>query len=185
MLGRKWIVAVALAAALAFPVAATAGETVTNMDTNWGDESGYWVVFVAKAMSEGAPVGTIGVATGKGDRQTAGFGMSVQKSKPVAAALGAELVNEARTSDKEPGAITIIVEVSREQYDEVKAAAEKYVAIENPIDNAVNSLLNCTQDALDALGLRRPYRSGLAPPNPVTYYSDIPTMNRKFLKEDS
>ena len=164
---------------------AFAAEKLVKLDASGGNAKDHWVMFVSKAMAPAAPAGTAAVAVGQGDKFEGAFGMSVVGGKPVASAVSEETVKSERASDKEPIASTMIIAVTAEQHDEVKALVEKWSAIEEHTDAPNNVTANFVVDVVDALGMKRAYRSGLQPVNPIQYFEDLAVLNRKLGKDNT
>lgn len=165
---------------LAIAPAVFAAEKLTEVDASGGTSKGQWVMFLSKAQAANAPTGTCAVAIGNGDTIEAAYGMSVQGGKPVVAAIATDLIKSERASDKEPAATTLIVKVSAEQYAEVKKIIEKWSAIKEHVDPVNDVAVNFVQEPVDALGMKRSYRSGLGGLNPAQYYADLAVNNRKL-----
>lgn len=172
--------AVLAIALMAIVPAAFAGENVTEVDASGGKSKGQWVIFLSKGMSASAPIGTAAAVVGNGDKIEAAFGMNVQGGKPVASAISADVITAERTSDKEPAATTLIVKVTAEQHDAVKKIIEQWSAIEEHADAPNDVAVNFAQEVIDALGMKRAYRTGLAPVNPIQYFGDLSIVNRKL-----
>lgn len=166
--------------ALVFAPAVFAAEKLVEVDASEGKSTGQWVMFLSKAQAANAPTGTCAVAIGNGDTIEAAYGMSIEGGKPVVSAIAADVITAERASDKEPAASTTIVKVSEAQYAEVKKIIEKWTAIEKHEDPVMDVAVNFVQEPLDALGMKRSYRSGLGGLNPAQYYADIAINNRKL-----
>lgn len=157
-----------------------AGETVYEIDASGGKAKDHRVIFVSKPVSEGAPAGTAAVAAYKGDKFEGAFGMNIQAGKPVASAVSEETIKSERASDKEPLATTIVATVSEQQYAEVKKRIEEWSAIKEHQDAPNNVTGNFVTPVVDALGMKRAYRSGLQPLDPVLYFKDLAVLNRNL-----
>jgi hypothetical protein len=70
--------------------------------------------------------------------------------------------------------------VSAAQHDDMKKLLDKWTAIEKHQDPVMDVAVNFAQEALDALHMKRSYRSGLGGLNAVQYYADIAVNNRKL-----
>lgn len=180
---HKMLASIAFVAMIGLACSAVAGENenIRHLDVSDGNSAG-WVMFFSKAMAAKAPMGVIGTAVGTGDKFEGAFGMTVQSSKPTAAAIPESTIEDIRGSDKEPPATITILDVTAEQYASIKKTITEFSAIEKHEDSAVNVLLNFTFDVLKVTPLKKPFRSGLGAPNPVTYYEDIGLLNRKLAK---
>ncbi len=177
---RTMMVCLSVFAAICF--GATAEEKISHLDISEGDSGGHWVMFFSKGMAPKAPMGTIGAAVGTGDAFEGAFGMFVQSSKPIAGAITESTISDIRDSDKEPPTTITIVDVTADQHASMKKAVEDYSAREKHEDTTVNVLLNFTYDILKVTPMKKPFRSGLGAPNPVTYFEDIALLNRKLAK---
>ncbi len=164
---------------------AFAGETLYEIDASGGKAKECRVVFVSKPVSAGAPAGTAAVAAYKGDTFEGAFGMNIQAGKPVASAVGEETIKSERASDKEPLATTIVATVTEQQYAEVKKLIDEWSAIKEHEDAPNNVTGNFVTPVVDALGMKRAYRSGLQPLDPVLYFKDLAVLNRKMGHENS
>jgi hypothetical protein len=174
--------------AIAFALCASTGfaaENLVELDASGGKAKDHHVIFVSKAMAQDAPAGTAAVAAYAGDKFEGAFGMSVQAGKPVASAVSEDVIKSERASEKEPATSTMVIAVSDEQYSEVKALIEKWSAIEEHIDAPNNVTANFVVAVVDALGMKRAYRSGLQPVNPIQYFEDLAVINRKLGKENT
>lgn len=170
---------------LAMMPAAFAKEELSKLDASEGKSKGHWVMFVSKGMAPNAPMGTVAAGVGKDDKLEAAFGMFIESARPQVGEVKAETIKEARESDDEPAATTVIVKATPEQYKAVKAIVDEWNKKEEFINRPNDEVVNFAQEVLDAMGMDRPYRPGLAPVNPVLYFSDIAIVNRKLGKEDS
>lgn len=162
---------------------AMAGETVTKIDASDGASTGHWVCFVSKPTATNSTKGTLGAAVGKGDSFEGAFGLFVEGGKTKISRLTHETLKEARESDKAPDTLTIIIQVTEEQFTKAKAIIDRYSAMKEYLDSPTNTVLNSSGEVLSALGLRLPYRSGLSTPNPFVWHSDITIKNRKLIQE--
>ncbi len=142
-------------------------------------------MFISKGMAPNAPMGTVAAAVGKDDKLETAFGMFVEAARPQVGEIEAETIKEARESDKEPAATTVIVKATPEQYKTVKGIIEDWNEREEFVNRPNDEVVNFAQEVLDAMGMDRPYRPGLAPVNPVLYFSDIAIVNRKLGKDDT
>lgn len=165
---------------IAFGPMAFAAEKLTEVDASGGKSTGQWVIFLSKGQAPGAPTGTCAVAVGNGDTIEAAYGMNIQAGKPAVTAITADVIKAERTSDKEPIATTLIVKVTGAQHDDMKKIIAKWTAIEKHADPVMDVAVNFVQEAVDALGMKRSYRSGLGGLNPVQYYGDLAIKNRKL-----
>jgi len=165
---------------IAFGPMVFAAEKLTEADASGGKSSGQWVLFLSKGQAPGAPTGTCAVAVGNGDTIEAAYGMNIKAGKPVVSAIAADAIKADRASDKEPMATTLVVKVTGAQHDDVKKLLEKWTAIEKHEDSVMDVSVNFVQEVVDALGMKRSYRSGLGGLNPVQYYADLAINNRKL-----
>lgn len=171
-------------AVLAAP-AVFAAEQVREIDASGGTSKGQWVIILSKGAAANAPVGTAAVVLGNGDTFEAAYGMSMVAGKPTVAAIGEDIIKSERESDKEPLANTAIVKVSAEQHEAVKQIIEKWAKIAEHVDPPNDVAVNFVQEIVDALGMKRAYRTGLGPVNPILYYADLGVVNRKLGQKDS
>ncbi len=176
----KTLICAGVAVLMLVAPAVFAAEKLTEADASGGTSTGQWVLFLSKGQAAGAPVGTCAVVLGNGDMIEAAYGMSIQAGKPVVSAIAADVIKAERASDTEPVATTLIVKVSGAQHDEVKKILDKWTAIETHVDPVMDVAVNFVQEAVDALGMKRAYRSGLGGLNPVQYYADLSIKNRKL-----
>jgi hypothetical protein len=175
----------AMALVLLAAPAAFAAEQLREVDASGGTSNGQWVLFISKGAAPNAPMGTAAVAVGKGDKFQAGYGLHMAAGKPTVAAVKEELIKSERESDKEPAATTLIVKVSKDQHAEVTKIIKEWTKIEEHIDPPNDVAVNFVQEIIDALGMKRAYRTGLAPVNPVQYYADLSIVNRKLGQDKS
>ncbi len=166
-------------AALAVPVA-FAAEQVREIDASGGTSKGQWVIILSKAAAANAPIGTAAVVLGNGDTFEAAYGMSVVAGKPVVATIAEDVIASERASEKEPAASTLIVKVSEAQHGEIKKILDTWAKKPEHIDPPNDVAVNFAQEIVDALGMKRAYRTGLGPVNPILYYADLSTINRKL-----
>jgi len=169
-----------MVAVVALCPAVFAAEKVTEIDASGGKSTGHWVIFLSKGAAANAPIGTAAAVVGHGDSIEGAFGMNVQGGKPVASAISADVVKAERASEKEPGAITLIVKVTADQHAAVKKIIETWSAIAEHNDAPNDVAVNFAQEVIDALGMKRAYRTGLAPVNPIQYFGDLAVVNRKM-----
>ncbi len=178
--------AVLVAALVAVSPAVFAAEKLTEVDGSGGKSTGQWVMFLSKGQAANAPTGTCAVVLGNGENIEAAYGMNVQGGKPVVSVIPADVIKAERASDKAPDATTLIVKVSPEQHDAVKQIIDKWAAIKEHVDPVMDVAINFVQEPVDALGMKRAYRSGLGGLHPVNYYADLSVVNRKLgQKKDS
>lgn len=177
--------AVVILSLLAAVPAAFAAENLKELDASGGKSEGHWVIFVSKALAPNAPMGTVAAGVGKGDTLDAAFGMYIDAAKPQVGKVNADVIKEARESDKEPEATTVIAKITPEQYKAAKAIIDEWSKKDEFIDRPNDVVVNFAQLVIDAVGMDRPYRPGLAPVNPVLYFSDIAIVNRKLGKDES
>ena len=160
-------------------------EVFRHLDVSDGNHEGHWIMFFSKAMAANAPMGTVGVAVGKGDSFEGAFGMIVKSSKPTLGAATEEEIKALRDDEKAPAATITLIDVSPEQYAAAKEAVDVYSAREEHVDRQTDVAMNFAFDVFKNLPLKRPYRSGLGGANVIIYYSDIGLLNRKLAKTDS
>ncbi len=137
-------------------------------------------MIVSKAMAPNAPTGLAAMAVGNGNKFEAAYGMSIAAGAPVVAAVGEDVIKAERASDREPVTTTIMVKVTAEQHDAVKKTIDTWSAIKEHQDPLNDVAVNFAQEVIDALKMKRAFRGGLAPINPVQYFADLATVNRKF-----
>lgn len=171
---------VSMALALWAASATFAAEQVREIDASGGTSKGQWVIILSKAAAANAPIGTAAVVLGNGDKFEAAYGMSIVAGKPVVASIAEEVIRSERTSEKEPAASTLIVKVSEAQHAEIKKIIDTWAQKPEHIDPPNDVAVNFVQEIVDALGMKRAYRTGLAPVNPILYYADLSTVNRKL-----
>lgn len=179
----KSLCAFSIAFSLLAAPAVFAAEKVVELDASGGTAAGAWVMIFSKAMSPNAPMGTAAVAVGDGDKFEGAFGMSIEAAKPVVSTISQEKIKEERASEKVPEATTVMIKVSAEQHDAVKKIIEAWGAKKDFIDPPNDLAVNFVQEIVDALGMKRAYRTGLAPVNPIQYYGDLAVVNRKLGKD--
>ena len=160
-------------------------ELFRHLDVSDGKSEGHWVMFFSKAMAKNAPMGTVGVAVGKGDSCEAAFGMLVKSSKPAVGTITEEEIKALRADEKGPAATITLIDVTPEQYAAAKEAVDTYSAREEHIDRATDVAMNFAYSVFKHLPLKQPYRSGLGGANVINYYADIGLLNRKLVKKDS
>lgn len=158
---------------------------VRHLDVSDGDHEGHWVMFFSKPSAKNSPMGTAGVAVGKGDSFEGAFGMTIQNSKPAVASLTEEAVNALKADEKGAASVITLIDVTPEQYTTVKAVVDDYRSREEHLESAANVAMNFAYDVFKNLPLKKPYRSGLGASAPMLYYSDLGSLNRKLAKEGS
>jgi len=176
----KTVMCAGVAVLMLLGPAVFAAEKLTEVDASGGKSSGQWVLFLSRAQAPNAPTGTCAVAIGNGETIEAAYGMNIKAGKPEVSAIAADLIKSERAATSEPGATTIVVKVSAEQHADMKKILDKWTAIEKHEDPVMDVSVNFVQEAIDALGMKRSYRSGLGGLNPVQYYADISVNNRKL-----
>ena len=172
------------AIALLAPMA-MAAEQAREIDASGGTSKGQWVAIVSKPAATNAPVGTAAVVLGKGDKFEAAYGMTMVAGKPTVATISEDTIKAERESDKEPLATTVIVKVSAEQHATIEKILKEWDAKPEHIDPPNDVAVNFAQEIVDALGMKRAYRTGLGPVNPILYYADLGLINRKMGQENS
>ena len=176
----KTLMCVGVAMLMLVAPAVFAAEKLTEVDASGGKSTGQWVIFLSRGQAAGAPTGTCAVAIGNGETIEAAYGMNIQAGKPAVTAIAADVIKAERTSDKEPFATTLKVKVTGAQHDSIKKILAKWTAIEKHTDPVMDVSVNFVQEVIDALGMKRAYRSGLGGLNPVQYYADLSIKNRKL-----
>ncbi len=169
-------------AVLAFAMgsAAVGAEKLLELDATGGTSTGHWVMVVSKAMAPNAPTGLAAMAVGNGDTLEQAYGMSIAAGKPAVGAVSEDVIKAERASDREPVTTTIVVKVTAEQHDAVKKIIGDWSAIKEHVDPLNDVTVNFAQEVIAALKMKRAFRGGLAPINPVQYFADLATVNRKF-----
>lgn len=180
------IVGIALVPMMLVTVSAIGEEAVVrHLDVSGGDHEGHWVVFFSKPAAKNSPMGTAGVAVGKGESFEGAFGMTIQNSKPTVGTLSHEAVKALSEDATGAASVITLIDVTPEQYATVKAVVEDYSAREEFVDGAVDVTMNFAFDVFKNLPLKQPYRSGLGAAHTMNYYSDVGFLNRKLAKEGS
>ena len=160
-------------------------EVFRHLDVSDGNHEGHWVMFFSKAMAKNAPMGTVGVAVGKGDSFEGAFGMIVKSSRPTLGPATEEDIEALRADEKAPAATITLVDVTPEQYAAAKEAVDAYSAKEEHVDRATDVAMNFAYDVFKNLPLKKPYRSGLGGANVINYSAELGLLNRKLAKKDS
>lgn len=183
------MIATVLAAVLVVPVALAEAPKakIYVMDASEGKSEGHLVGFAIRPARENAPIGLAVAATGHetSDDWGSGFGMILEGSRPAAKGVTADEIQEVVNAESGARPVLIYVEVTKQQQDEVKALIKKWSAVDDSVDGAGNVAMNFGQEVLDALGLKRPYRSGLGGSNAVQWFGDIPAFNRTAIVEET
>lgn len=186
---KSHLVIALLAAVLVMPVAfgEAPAPKMISMDVSDGKSEGHIVAFGIRAAREGAPMGLAVAVPGhqSGEDWGPGFGMIMEGARPVAKSVPAEDIEAVITAEGDVRPVVIYVAVTSKQHADVKTIVAKWGAIEEHIDDASNVTMNFAQEVLDALGMKRPYRSGLGGSNAVQYMGDIPAFNRTSIVEES
>lgn len=175
VLGCALILAAGLAAAEVKP-------KIIEMDAAEGAAKDHWVAFISRLDREGARSGSAVVAEGSAETLGTAFGLVRVDAKPKA--TGVDKAKFKELTEGETGAQPVLIKVSvtADQHKKVRDTIAKYTKKEQ-VNTPNNVTLNFAQEVLDALGLKRPYRSGLAGSIPSQYFTDIPLFNRKKVQD--
>ena len=160
-------------------------EVFRHLDVSDGNHEGHWVMFFSKATEKDAPMGSVGVAVGKGNSFEGAFGMILKNSRPALGAVTEKDIEALRADEKAPAATITLIDVTPEQYAVAKEAVDAYSAKEEHVDRETDVAMNFAYDVFKHLPLKRPYRSGLGGANVINYYADLGLLNRKLAKKDS
>ncbi len=180
---KRLMLAAAIAAMTTGGAAFT--ETLTEYEARADTtQDGMYLLFVSRPVSEDSPMGDAFMILGKGDTVTTvaaeiNYGLRIVKGIPTLAEVSDDDAAAIRGSEGPQPTLVSAVRVDEDQYDRLKTLLGEW-STKTEFDIAVgNAALDCTQDAVDIVGFKRPYRAGLLAPHVMNYYSDIQITNRK------
>jgi hypothetical protein len=154
----------------------------THLDATGGNTSEYQLVYIGNSNTADTTKGTALVSLRKAGKQEFGYGLYMdEKTDKVGTVDAKQIASFSKKDDAKASIITI--EVTEEQYMKAKAMVKKYTDKTKFLVSPGDVALNCFGEQLQALKFRSPYRSGLRPPNPVLWITDIPANNRKLIIE--
>ena len=176
---------VAIAAAVMALGSVASAETLTEYEARVDTaKGGLYLLFVSRAVSEDAPMGDAFMILGKGESPAAvtaeiNYGIRLDRGIPKLGKISDEDAAAIRASAGPQPVMVSAVRVDQAQYDEVKSLLDEWAAKTAFDIPEANALLDCTQEAIRAIGFKRPYRAGLLTPHLMNYYGDIQIVNRK------
>lgn len=167
--------------ALAIPVAAEQIKEIDRRDDV--NASGKLLVFSWHPFAKNGTNGECIILLGTGESAAnltieASFGVFKDGGKMVVSSLTNEQAALIRAGTGVKEANTLSCAIDDEQYARAKAIFERYGAQESFEDSPTNVILNISGGIIAAVGLKAPYRSGLAGTQPLTYFDDLKKLNR-------